>query len=140
MCYRNPKSNEYGNKDKKYGKLTIPLKEYRRNLNSIVKILKKSGAKLIFVSTTYVPENEPGRFVNDAVAYNRIALEVMKENSVTVNDIYAKSIKIHQQFAKAPNDVHYTNEGYNELGELILSFLKGEIKAIVDKENSVLQK
>lgn len=131
LCYRNPNSKNYGNLDKVDGQLTTTLEKYKENLDSIVQILNAStNAKLIFVTTTYVPDNEPGRYKEDVLNYNNAAGEVMKRNGILVNDIYNKSISIHNKFRKDTNNVHYTNEGYSELGKLILPVILEEIKEI----------
>lgn len=131
LCYRHPDSKVQGNRDKENGKLTYTIEKYASNLDSIVSILQlKTDAKLIFVTTSYIPENEAGRFENDAIRYNDAAKRIMKKHSVTVNDIYEKSIPIHQKFGKGLDDVHYTEEGYEELGKLVTRSLKRELKLL----------
>ena len=129
LCYRNPDSKNQGNRDKINGKITFSIEEYKSNLDSIIKILKtKTKAKLVFVTTTYVPENEEGRFKKDALRYNKAAKEVMKKNDIPINDIYAKSIAIHKKFGLGSDDVHYTSEGYEELSKLIVSFIENKVE------------
>ena len=66
LCYRHSDSKLYGNRDKVNGKITFSIDEYKANLDSIVTILKEiSDAKLIFVTTTYVPGEEGGRYTKD---------------------------------------------------------------------------
>ncbi len=128
LCYRHPDSKVQGNRDKINGKLTFTLEEYGENLEKIVAILKeKSNAKLIFVTTSYVPKEEAGRFEKDAVKYNQVAKAIMKKYSIPVNDIYRKSKTIHKKYGKGNDDVHYQEEGYQALGEVITSFLIKEI-------------
>ena len=134
LCYRNPDSKVRWNRDKKSGKITYTIDEYASNLDSIVSILQtKTEAKLIFVTTTYVPENEAGRFKNDAIRYNDAAKEIMKKHSVIVNDIYEQSIPIHQEVGKGLDDVHYSNPGSERLSELVTKFLKTEIESMKSK-------
>lgn len=129
LCYRHPDSKVQGNRDKENGKLTYTVDEYAANLDSIVSTLQRiTEAKLIFVTTTYVPENEAGRFKNDAIRYNDAAKKIMKKHSVTVNDIYEASIPIHQALGKGSDDVHYSDQGYEKLGELVTKFLKAEME------------
>ena len=129
LCYRHPDSKEYGNRDKINGTLTYSLEEYQANLDALVtKIQKLSDAKLIFVSTTYVPENEAGRFKKDPKKYNQVAKKVMKEHGVLINNLYKPSISIHKSNGLGDNDVHYTPEGYEQLGEIIYEFLEKEIR------------
>ena len=129
LCYRHPDSKVQGNRDKVNGKITYTLDEYASNLDSIVTLLKsKTKARLIFVTTTYVPDNEAGRFKNDAIRYNDAAKKIMEKHSVIVNDIYEHSISIHQKFGKGSDDVHYSEQGYKRLSELVTNSLNTELE------------
>lgn len=131
LCYRHPDSKVQGNRDKVKGKITYTIDEYASNLDSIVTILlRKTEAKLIFVTTSYVPKNEAGRFENDAIRYNEAAKKIMEKHSVIINDIYHQSIPIHQKFGKGSDDVHYSNQGYEKLSELVTKFLETEIASM----------
>jgi lysophospholipase L1-like esterase len=128
LCYRMPAAEGLGPKDKINGKVTFTVDEYAANLDSIIFFLKsKTNAKLIFVTTTWVPGNEPGRFEGDPEKYNKAAKKVMKKHGVELNDIYNQSKKIHARLGKGENDVHYTEEGYRELAEVISGFLESKI-------------
>lgn len=131
LCYRHPDSELYGNRDKIKGKITYTPKEYGANLDSLVKRLKKATkARLVFVTTTYIPEHEAGRYQKDAVKYNRVAKEVMRANKILINDIYATSKAIHKTFGKGDDDVHFTDKGYEKLAIPISAFLEKELHKI----------
>ncbi|WP_405563438.1 hypothetical protein [Polaribacter sp. Asnod6-C07] len=101
------------------------MADYESNLRAIVKKIKqKTDAKLIFVTTSYVPTQEAGRYTEDEIKYNKVARRVMEENDIVMNDIYEISKKIHQKNGKGEDDVHYHEKGYQELGGYISSFLK----------------
>lgn len=123
MTYRHPGAATQGQRDKKNGKVTYTPDEYANNLNLLVGILKKTGARLVFVTTTYVPKEDEGRFTRDPQLYNSIAKRIMKDNGIQVNDIFAKSRRIHKKEGKGNNDVHYTKEGYRMLSEPICQLL-----------------
>jgi hypothetical protein len=128
LCYRNPESKTQGNRDKINGKVTNSVADYESNLDSLVTILEEiSDAKLIFVTTTCVPENEVGRFAGDVVKYNTAAKRVMKKHGIPVNDIYKASIEIHKKSGLGTDNVHYTGEGYEQLSRLISGFLSKQI-------------
>jgi hypothetical protein len=96
------------------GKPQVPLDEYRANLEKIVARLKKTGATLIWCSTT--PMNHPGvyRMPGDVDRYNEVAKEVMEKHGVQINDL---NRKVHG-FKKpmwTPEGVHFTSDGYREL-------------------------
>ncbi len=74
--------------------------------------------------------NEAGRYKEDAKKYNKAAKEIMKKHEILVNDIYRKSKSIHKTYGKGSDDVHYTKEGYEELGELVTNFLTTEVESI----------
>ena len=65
--------------DKVNGKQVSSITEYQQNLREIVAYLERQApdAKLIFATTTPVPEGELGRFAGDAQRYNDAALEVL---------------------------------------------------------------
>ncbi|MEP0366321.1 MAG: SGNH/GDSL hydrolase family protein [Cyclobacteriaceae bacterium] len=129
LCYRHPESQVQGQRDKVNGTITYSLDEYESNLDSLVQLIKMySDAELIFVTTTYVPEEETGRFSEDAKRYNAVAEKVMKAHNVAVNNIYSKSVKIHRKYGKGNDDVHYTSRGYKHLGKQISKYLKSKLK------------
>lgn len=127
LCYRHPESKTQGNRDKVNGTVAVSLDDYAKNMEELVKRLKSSGAKLIFATTTYVPVNEAGRFVEDAVRYNRVAEEIMRRYDVTINPLYDHSLTIHPKYGKGDDDVHYTEEGCQALSVPVIEALKRAI-------------
>lgn len=119
LCYRHPESTAQGKRDKVRGTLSVPLQEYRENLEKLVVRLKATGAKLIWASTTVVPENEVGRFVGDDKKYNDVAREVMKKHGVAINDLHRLTADFHGKYSVKPGDVHYTREGSLELAKVV---------------------
>jgi lysophospholipase L1-like esterase len=129
LCYRHRDSKLYGGRDKIKGKLPYDLNKYEENLDSLVRVMKElSDAKLIFLTTTYVPENEGGRFAKDAIIYNGVAKKVMNKHHVIINDIYEQSIEIHKKHGLGDDDVHYTEEGSKMLAKVICEFLEAEFR------------
>lgn len=110
--------------DKKNGTLTTSLADYQRNLEAILKILKTTHAKLIYVTTSYVPASEPGRLTRDVSKYNKVAIRVMKANGVMINDISKKSKKIHARYGLGDKNVHYSKKGYEELSTYVSTFVR----------------
>ena len=127
LCYRHDDSKVQGKRDKTNGKQTFSIEEYEKNISELVLRLKQTNAKLIFVTTSYVPEGEAGRFAGDDFKFNRVAKKVMKENNVLVNDINKDSKKIHKKYKKADGDVHYTKEGYKLLSAKIIETLEKQL-------------
>src|SRR5687768_2252036 len=66
--------------------------QYADNLRKLVEQMKGTGAKLIFATTTPVPKDgklSPTRVFDSIPARNEIAVAVMKENGVAIDDLYA---------------------------------------------------
>ena len=110
------------------GKRQVEPTDYEANLRSLVADLKKTGAKLIFATTTPVPEGKltPQRTFGDVATYNDIALKVMKENSVAIDDLNAA---VAPDIAKLqnPHDVHYNAQGYEVLGQAVVKSLNAAL-------------
>jgi lysophospholipase L1-like esterase len=128
LCYRNPESKTQGNRDKVDGTLTHTPEEYAANLEKIVQELKKTGAILVFATTTPVPEGEAGRKLGDDDVYNQAALEVMQRHDIAVNDLHAIMADKMPKYAKAPGDVHFTPEGYAPLAEAVAETIERLLK------------
>jgi len=92
------------------GHRQVELEAYRDNLRAIVKRLQRTGARLIWCSTTPVPAEAKGRVPGDEAAYNAAAAEVMQEAGVEINDLNAFAAPQMAEIGK-PADVHYTPQG-----------------------------
>ncbi len=103
------------------GQQQVPITQYEANLRTIVARLKKTGAKLIWASTTPVPPGElsPPRSNEDVVAYNAVARRVMEESGVAINDLYGFALPRLGEIQR-PNNVHFTAEGSAALAEKVV--------------------
>ncbi len=119
LCYRNPASKTQGNRDKVGGKLSTTPEDYERNLERLVTRLEATGAKLIWASTTVVPEGEEGRIVGDDAKYNEVAARVMKKHHIATDDLFTLSKGFAGKLSTKPGDVHFTQEGYEKLAEQV---------------------
>ena len=101
-----------------HGKQQVSLADYEANLRTIVARLKKTGAKLIFATTTPVPEGKvsPPRIPADVEAYNDAALGVMKENGLGVTDLYSYAVRYSSEI-QLPENVHFHERGYEALAK-----------------------
>jgi lysophospholipase L1-like esterase len=102
------------------GKHQVPLPDYETNLRTIVQRLQKTGARLIWATTTPVPDADvkPPRRSADVVAYNAAASRVMRESGIAIDDLYAL-VKPRLQELQLPANVHYTLPGYQVLGHQV---------------------
>lgn len=127
LCYRNPEAKVQGNRDKVHGTVSVPLEQYEKNLETLVERLKKTGAKLIFATTTLVPEGEAGRFAGDDLKYNAAALSIMKKHGVPVDDLHALSKTFSPGLFQAPGNVHFKAEGYQKLADQVAAHIAREL-------------
>ncbi|WP_199098693.1 SGNH/GDSL hydrolase family protein [Dyella sp. ASV21] len=119
ICYRNPDLPSEDNRDKVHGVIAVSPDPYRRNLERIVARLKQTKARLLWVSTTVVPEGEPCRKPEDAIRYNQIAKAVMDANDIATVDLYSPTARFEPSLFKRPHNVHYSAAGYQRLGEIV---------------------
>jgi len=98
------------------GRPQIPIEKYEKNLEEMVKRLKRSGAELIFATTTPVPDGTGIRVKGDAKKYNVAAERVMKRHGITVNDLYSFAMPRLANIQR-PQNVHFHETGSFLLGE-----------------------
>ena len=98
------------------GRQQIPIEQYEKNLEKLVTELKKTGAKLIFATTTPVPDGTGIRVKGDAQRYNVAAERVMDRHGVPVTDLYSFALS-HLAEIQRPQNVHFTAEGSRLLAE-----------------------
>lgn len=129
LCYRHPDSKVQGNRDKVNGSIAVPLDEYEQNLEKIVTMLKATGAKLIWASTTIVPEGEAGRVVGDEVKYNLVAEKIMRKHGIEINDLRELSGTFPASYFRGPGDVHFTAEGSGKLADQVAGSIGRSVQA-----------
>ena len=112
-----------------HGKRQVTLVAYEKNLDSLVRRLKQTGAKLIWRNTTPVPEAKvrPQRIPADVVSYNAAAKRVMQKHSAPIHDLYSFALARLEKI-QLPANVHFTPEGSaalaDEVAKEILDALK----------------
>jgi lysophospholipase L1-like esterase len=117
------KKNGKSSNTKTNAHMQIPLEEYRKNMEAIVVRLKKTGAKLIFATTTPYPKGvKPLRVPEDASKYNEVAIKIMKEHKVKINDLYSFALPQLKKLQR-PANVHFTKKGSKALGEEVAKYI-----------------
>jgi acyl-CoA thioesterase-1 len=112
------------------GRRLVEAGDYEKNLRTLVAKLKTTGAKLIWATTTPIPEGEliPPRAFGKVPEYNLIAHRVMTENGVAIDDLNA-AITPHLAEYQNPQDVHYKPEGYAFLARRVAESIESALSA-----------
>lgn len=109
------------------GKQVAPLPEYETNLQQLVERLKKSGAKVIWCSTTPVPERANGRIKDSEVEYNKVAAKIARANGIAIDDLHAIA-RAQQAEIQKPHDVHFTAEGSKVLAKAVAESIEQALR------------
>ncbi len=105
---------------------TIP-EQYAANLEAIVKILKTTGAKLIWAAST--PLRDDGKLVckpEEVAPYNAVAARVMAAHGIVINDLYACALPELDRLIST-DGCHFTADGYRHLGRQVATVIQGEL-------------
>jgi acyl-CoA thioesterase-1 len=100
------------------------LEVYSLQLEQITSKLQASGARLVFATTTPVPEGgvRPHRDPEDVVRYNAAAIALMEEREIRVNDLYAVALPRLEELQR-PVNVHFTREGSKALADEVVAVI-----------------
>ena len=113
---------------------------YGKRLESLVGRLKKTGAKLIWATTTPAcpaKEKTMERRFKQIIRispelerkYLEVALGVMKKHGVEVNDLHAFMKPQWNKYAIADNNVHFTKLGSQKLGEQVAKAIQSVLSS-----------
>ena len=106
------------------GHQNVSLGEYQRNLKMLCTSLKRTGARLIFATTTPVSADLHSYIKDSEIPYNEVALKVMREEGIPVNDLWRFSKPIIESL-QIPGDPHFTSKGSKVLGEEVARSIRG---------------
>ena len=103
--------------------------QYDGNLRAIVSKLKQTNAKLIFATTTPYPDKPGGplRRADQPAIYNAIALRIMNENDIAVNQLH-DFVKPRMNELLLPNNVHFRPAANVELAEQVAAAIKAAMQ------------
>ena len=100
-----------------------PSADYVKRLEEIVARLEKTGAKLVWASTTPIPDNPAQKQTAQSIVdKNALAAEVMRKHGIPVDDLFA-AISPRLATLQNPNDVHFNAAGYDCLGAQVAAAL-----------------
>lgn len=91
--------------------------QYVENLTKIVAILKKTGATVIWASTTpYVSYGEDTKLLLEQ--NNKAAKELMDKEGIAVNDLYSLALPNLQEW-QSGDGCHFKGPGYQQLAKQV---------------------
>jgi prolyl oligopeptidase len=104
--------------------------DYEDRLEQIVARLEKTGAKLVWASTTPVPpDTKDGPAATAAIVEkNEIAARVMQKHGIAIDDLFA-FITPHVAEVQNPKDVHFNGDGYKLLGGQVAASIGASLNA-----------
>jgi lysophospholipase L1-like esterase len=121
----------YGLHDMKLdtGSHQVDVPQYETNLKIIVEALHKTGAKLIWVTTTPVPTGKlnPKRERTDAPLYNEAAARALKGKVDAVCDLYTAVLPREPELQLKEN-VHFTPAGYDFLAQQVAASIEAQLR------------
>ena len=105
-----------------------PLADYSQRLDQLVTRMQKTGAKVIWASTTPIPDDAAKKqTAASIIERNQAAASVMKQRNVAVDDLFT-AITPHVAKLQNPNDVHFTAAGYEFLGQQVATSILAVLK------------
>ena len=113
------------------GHQNVTPEQYEKNLRELVARLKKTGAQLIFATTTPVPTDLHAYVKAAELPCNAAAKRVMSDEGVPLNDLWALA-KPQLGRLQQPGNPHFTNKGSDvlaqEIAQVILMALSTKMK------------
>jgi hypothetical protein len=105
-----------------------PVSDYKQRLQQLVERMSKTGAKLVWATTTPIPDDLPkNQKAASIVERNVAAAEVMKAAGVLTDDLF-EAITPKLVELQNPNDVHFNAQGYEFLGKQVAASLEAALK------------
>lgn len=109
----------------------IDLENYVKYMKSVLRELKKTGAKIIFATTTPVSDekealsgpNPPAHKNQDIINYNNAVLEAFKDEDIIVNDLFSVIYSKKEKYL-SEDMIHPNEEGVKLLGATVANCIK----------------
>ena len=106
-----------------------PIADYTQRLQQLVERMQKTGAKLVWATTTPIPDQpDKKQTAASIVERNDAASKVMAEAGVAVDDLFT-AITPRLAELQNPNDVHFNGAGYEFLGQQVAQSLLENLPA-----------
>ncbi|MBM3888574.1 MAG: SGNH/GDSL hydrolase family protein [Verrucomicrobia bacterium] len=105
-----------------------PISDYTQRLEQLIAQMKKTGAKLIWASTTPIPDVPTQKqTAASIIERNAAAAALMKKHGIATDDLFT-FITPHLAKVQPPKDVHFNGEGYDLLGKQVAAAIQDVLK------------
>lgn len=108
--------------------------QYRENLTKLVETMEKTGAKLIWASTTPIMSRTGERF-EDIKKFNMVAEKTMKERQIPINDLYKYVLPSVKDW-QGSDRVHFNAQGNDQLGKRVSERIMDVLQAKANASGS----
>ena len=106
----------------------VSLEEYRHNLEEIIKIAKEKNIKLVLLTRPFIGKsNDPDWWKTYAPLYNKMTVEIARENNIPVIDIYMHFDGKLQYFRKN-DESHFNEKGHKKAALLIYQKIRKDLE------------
>jgi len=99
--------------------------QYRANLLKLVETLEKTGARLVWASTTPIMSRTGKRF-DDIKNLNAVAEEVMRKRGITINDLYGYTLPNVKEW-QSGDKVHFNAVGNEQLAKRVSESIRAAL-------------
>lgn len=121
----------------------VEIDNYVKNMKLILRELKKTGAKIIFATTTPVSDEKvnlcgpmpPAHKNEDIINYNKAVLDAFKDEDIVINDLFSKMYPERNLYL-SDDMIHPNEEGIKILGTQVADAIK-ECGIYINKINKV---
>ncbi len=124
------------------------MNEYVKNMKRILRVLKSTGAKVIFATTTPVSDEKknlvgpmpPAHRNEDVIEYNAAVLDAFRNEDVIINDLFSIMYDEKEKYL-SQDMIHPNEEGVKLLGnavaQAILQCPVSDVERLEQKNNYV---
>lgn len=112
--------------------------EYERNLHELIGRLRKTGATLIFATTTPVSADLHAYVKGSEIPYNNIAERVMREEGVAIDDLWAFTLP-QIGALQIPGNPHFSTHGYEVIAAHVAKTIEKALRMQGSTKHAILQ-
>lgn len=114
--------------------------EYIENLTRVTDIMLSRYDKVIFATTTPVTKQNPYNSNSDIERFNDIAVSVLKEKGVIINDLYGTVSSDIDKYIRKDDNIHLTEEGIRVCSEQVANIIRKTAEELSDEKTGGKEK